>query len=76
MKFAEVRDLPATEIQSEIVKIRAKLFKFRLQSTSEEMQRAGEIRTLRRDVARLKTVLRQRELAAMSQQAASKETGK
>ena len=73
MKFADLRDLPASEINSQLEKIRAKLFKFRLQATSEEMQRAGEIRTLRRDVARLKTVLRQRELGAASKLAATKE---
>ena len=65
MKITEVRDLQTTDIESEIPKTRARLFKYRFNAASDEMQRAGEIRTLRRDIARLKTVLRERELAEL-----------
>ena len=62
MKTLEIRELPDIEIESEITKARAKLFKFRFHAANEEMQRAGEIRQLRRDIARMLTILRQRQL--------------
>lgn len=62
MKASDIRGLPAEEINVEIKKARAKLFKFRFHSGNEEMHRAGEIRNLRRTIARLKTVLRERQL--------------
>ncbi|MFQ5653118.1 MAG: 50S ribosomal protein L29 [Planctomycetota bacterium] len=62
MKASEMRELPAVEIETEIKKRHARIFKFRFNSGNEEMQRAGEIRKLRRDIARLKTVQREREL--------------
>ena len=70
MKTNDIRELPDIDIQTEIKKAHAKLFKFRFNSANEEMQRAGEIRTLRRDIARMKTVLRQRELTQGSNEEA------
>ncbi len=63
MKTTDIRELPDVEIDSEITKARAKLFKFRFHAANEEMQRAGEIRQLRRDIARMLTILRQRQLS-------------
>ncbi len=62
MKISEVRELQTADIRLEIGKIRSRLFKYRFNAASDEMQRAGEIRTLRRDIARLKTILRERQL--------------
>ncbi len=62
MKTTEIRELPDVEIESEIQKAHAKLFKFRFHAANEEMQRAGEIRQLRRDIARMKTILHERRL--------------
>jgi large subunit ribosomal protein L29 len=62
MKAAEFRELPDIDLETEITKAHAKLFKFRFHSANEEMQRAGEIRQARRDIARMKTILRERQL--------------
>ena len=63
MKASEIRDLQREEIDSQIEKVRAQLFKFGFHASNEDMQRAGEIRLLRRDLARLKTVQRERQMA-------------
>lgn len=60
----ELRELPAEDLKVEISKAREKLFKFRFHGKNEEMQRAGEIRALRRRIARVLTIVRERELAA------------
>lgn len=61
-KASELRELPADDLQLEMKKAREKLFKFRFHAKNEEMQRAGEIRALRRRIARIQTVLRERQL--------------
>ena len=62
MKAADVRELPDVDIAVEVAKRRKKLFDFRFQSGQEDKQRAGEIRALRRDIARMLTIQRERKL--------------
>lgn len=71
MKASEMRDLQGSEIDSQIEKVRAQLFKFSFHAANEDMQRAGEIRRLRRDLARLKTVQRERQMATTTSGAAN-----
>ncbi len=60
MKISEVRQLPDEDLNIEIRKRREGLFKIRFKAANEETQRAGEIREMRRDIARMNTVLRER----------------
>lgn len=60
MKTSEIRDLPEADIQVEIAKRRKKLFEYRFRAGQEEKQRAGEIRSLRRDIARMLTIQNER----------------
>lgn len=62
MKVSEVRQLPDEDLVIEIKKRHESLFHIRLKAANEEVQRAGEIRSMRRDIARMKTVLRERSL--------------
>ena len=62
MNTGEMRELPSVELEGQISKIREKLFKYRFHAGNDEMQRAGEIRGLRKDIARLKTVLQERRI--------------
>ncbi len=64
MNTSDIRDLPQTDIESEIAKCRQKLFDYRFRAGQEEKQRAGEIRSLRRDIARMMTVQSERRIAA------------
>ena len=61
MKLKDMRTLPDDEIGAEIDKARAKIFKMRFQAKGENMENPGSLRTLRRDVARLLTVLKERQ---------------
>lgn len=62
MNVKEVRQLPDEDLVLEIKKRHESLFQIRLKAANEEVQRAGEIREMRRDIARMKTVLRGRAL--------------
>lgn len=62
MKVAEIREMSEAEIQERIGQIREELFRLRFRSATQELENPALLRQLRRDLARLKTVLRQREL--------------
>jgi large subunit ribosomal protein L29 len=62
MKISEFRQLPDEDLSIEIRKRREGLFKIRFKAANEETQRAGEIREMRKDIARMNTVLRERTL--------------
>ena len=63
MKIAEIRELPNEEIHRELAEKKRALFNLRFQRETEQLERPAELRKLKRDVARLLTVLHERELA-------------
>lgn len=63
MKTAEARELTTEEIHSRIEQLQEELFRLRFRAATMELENPMLLRNLRRDVARLKTVLRERELA-------------
>jgi large subunit ribosomal protein L29 len=62
VKVAEIRELNDAEIEDRIGQIREELFRLRFRSATQELENSALLRQLRRELARLKTVLRQREL--------------
>jgi large subunit ribosomal protein L29 len=52
------------QIVDEIEDMKEALFKLRLQEANGQLENTNAIRYARRDIARLKTILRERELAA------------
>ena len=60
MTADEIRDLTDTEISENIAQNREELFRLRFRSATQELENNSLIRKLRRDVARLKTVMRER----------------
>ena len=63
MKTGEIRDMTADEIGARIVQLQEELFRLRFRSATQELENPMLLRTLRKDIARLKTVLRERELS-------------
>jgi large subunit ribosomal protein L29 len=62
VKPADIRDLTDDEVREQIVLAKEELFRLRFRGATQEIESPALLRTLRRDVARLKTVLREREL--------------
>jgi large subunit ribosomal protein L29 len=62
MKTGEIRDMTVDEIGARINQLQEELFRLRFRSATQELENPMLLRTLRKDVARLKTVLREREL--------------
>ncbi|HKY84488.1 MAG TPA: 50S ribosomal protein L29 [Anaerolineales bacterium] len=61
MKASEIRDLSPEEIQSRLDEAREKYFRLRFQLASGQLKNTANLRQARRDIARLATILRQRE---------------
>lgn len=57
MKFADVKDLDAVEVNKKIRETKEKLFDAKMKNTMGQMTSPISIREMRRDIARLKTVL-------------------
>lgn len=62
MKVKEIRELSTKEINEKIVSAKEELFNLRFQQATGALEKPSRIRDLRHEVARLKTVLREREL--------------
>jgi len=63
VKTAEIRELPNEEVNRELAEKKRALFNLRFQRETEQLERPAELRKLKRDIARLLTVLHERELA-------------
>jgi large subunit ribosomal protein L29 len=63
MKATEVRDMSTEQIHERMVELREELFRLRIRSSFMELENPQLPKTIRRDIARMKTILRQRELA-------------
>ena len=63
MKVKEIRELTTEEIVAKIKESKEELFNLRFQQATGNLEKPSRIRDLRHQVARLKTVLRERELA-------------
>ena len=61
MKIREVRDLSIDELKQKQEAFSEELFKLRMRHTSGQLESPAMIRSVRRDIARIKTVLRERE---------------
>jgi len=73
MKTEELRGMTAEQLELTLKEEVKNLFHLRVQSATERLETPSEIRKAKRQIARIKTLQRQRELAAQKQTAA-KET--
>ncbi len=61
MKAAEIRDLTVEQIRAKFNDAKEELMKLRFQQATGELQDTSRLRTIRRDIARLATVLNERQ---------------
>jgi len=62
MKASEIREMRADERQEKMTELQRKLYDLRSQSVTENLPNCHAIRNVRRDIARIKTILRQDQL--------------
>ena len=64
IKVSELRDLPLSDIEEKLTETKEELFNLRFQNATGQLDNYKRIGELKKDVARIKTVLRQLELSA------------
>ena len=66
MKFAELHGMSGEQIAQTLAETEKQLFQLRFQSATDRLETPSEIKKARRDIARVKTEQRQRELTAIA----------
>lgn len=64
MKAKEIRELSAEELTTKLGELKKDLFNLRLQHATNKLDNVNKISEVKRDIARVNTVLRELQLAA------------
>jgi large subunit ribosomal protein L29 len=59
---AELRGLSRSELNTKVTELKEELFSLRFQAATGQLESHGRLRAVRKDIARLYTVLQEREL--------------
>ncbi|GEL78060.1 50S ribosomal protein L29 [Tenuibacillus multivorans] len=62
MKANEIRELTTAEIEQNIKSLKEELFNLRFQLATGQLENTVRIREVRKSIARMKTVIREREV--------------
>ena len=60
MKIDEIRELAVDDLQARAKDLDDQLFRLRIQKSMGQLEAPTKLRTLRRDLARVKTIIRER----------------
>ena len=69
MGAKELRDKTPDQLREELVSLKKEAFNLRFQQATGQMESTARMRTVRRDVARVKTILNEKAAAAASTEA-------
>ena len=70
MKLADIRKKTADELQGELKDLKSELFHLRFQHAINQLDNPLKIAQTRKDIARIMTVIREKEIEAQKQSAA------
>jgi len=73
VKAIDLREFTALELEDKLAETKAELFNLRFQLATNQLDDASRIREVRKDVARILTVMREQEIQAWREQAAAEE---
>lgn len=68
MKASEVRNMTAEELEAKLIGLKKDLFYLRLQHATNQLENPLKIADVKRDIARVKTIIREKELQASASQ--------
>ena len=60
MKAADIRTKTDDQLKDELIDLRKEAFNLRFQQASGQLENTGRVRQVRRDIARIKTILGER----------------
>ena len=63
MELKKIREMSEAELNSELVRMKPDLFNLRFQHVTGQLETPIKMRETKRDIARVKTIIREKELA-------------
>ena len=60
MKASELRDMSVEELQTKLTELKEELFNLRFQQATGQLENTARLKTVKKDIARIKTVLTER----------------
>ena len=63
MKMDKIRDMSDNDLEKELVKMKNELFNLRFQHVTGQLENPMRMKDVKRDIARIKTVIMENELA-------------
>lgn len=63
MKLAEIRDLTPDQLRDQLAKLKKEQFNLRFQRATGQLENTGRVRLVRREIAQVKTILKQKDIA-------------
>jgi large subunit ribosomal protein L29 len=66
MKQNQIKDLTPDQLRDELIKLKREQFNLRFQKATGQLANTSRVREVRRTIARIKTVEREKQLAAPS----------
>jgi large subunit ribosomal protein L29 len=72
MKAGQVRDLTSDQLSDELLKLKKEQFNLRFQAASGQLENTARVRQIRRDIARIQTISRQKPAARAEAKTATK----
>jgi large subunit ribosomal protein L29 len=67
VKASEIRELDRDELQRRLGSLREELFNLRFQLATGQLENTSRVRQVRKDIARILTILREKELQELNQ---------
>lgn len=61
MKAAEIRKMTTAELEAKLLDLKKDLFMLRMQHATNQLDNPVRIQTVKKDIARVKTILREKE---------------
>ena len=66
-KASELREMSDEQLEAELKQTQNELFRLRMQASTEKLDVPSNLRKLRREIARMKTILSERGLESVSE---------
>ena len=64
MNAAEVRDMTEDQLKDKLVQLKKQQFNLRFQQATGQLEKTAQVSEVRRDIARIKTILREKTVAS------------
>lgn len=64
MKAVEVRGMTPAELETKLEELKKELFTLRLQNATNQLTNPGKIAAVKKDIARVKTIIREKQFAS------------